>query len=1661
MAVLLLASPQGDLAHAQTATERIEYAENGTAPVVAYTAVDPEGSGIVWQLTGTDAGSFSLESGVLAFNSPPDYETPPDGNTDNEYEVTVTASDGSGNGEMLEVTVVVTNVDEPGTVTVPTQQPQEEVALTVSLTDPDGDVTDTTWQWARSQDGSTGWVDIEGATAANYIPNPADVGTYLRATASYTDGEGKWKSAYMKAANPVQGKLYVNAPPVFRDAAGEPITQSPGIVRFLAEDASTGDPVGDPVAASDNVRDTLTYSLGGTDASAFEIDSGTGQIKVGAGTALNFEGKKKSYSVTVIAKDPIGAMAMLDVTITVTDVDEAPTITAGDTVEDYAETRTDKVGDVNYAATDPEDDTNVPQKVLKWSVSGPDASKFKIGNTDSDRGQLDFKAQPDYEASASADGDNIYEVKVVVTDSDGMTDSRDVIVRVTNENEPGTVTLSNLQPEVGVPLMAELEDPDGVIGTVEWQWQSGNVDIDGATSPTFEPTSSHENQTLTAKAMYADGHGADKMAEVDSANQVQAHDTNNKLPAFESRNLARQVADGTVGDSTDGEDNVGAPVVAEDVDDQDQVDDANLTYSLDSGTDARSFTIHRGSGQIRVADGVTIDYETKRSYTVTVTATDPSRASATARVTITVTQMDEPPVISGDDPGVYAENGTGRVADYNAVDPERERVVWTLDGDDVGDFSISSAGVLTFNATPDYENPVDDDTDNTYEVTVEASDAGSLKSTREITVTVTNVDEDGTISLTARQPKVGVDLTASLTDPDGTPGPSPPITVTEITPRSWQWARSTSASGPWTVISGQATASYAPAMGDVGSYLRVTARYDDGEGKYKIAHEVSDNAVEAAVAVNRKPVFVDANGEMIPDGEGITINVAEDTTAGMNVGAPVVASDADNDKLTYTLGTGDDNSSFAIDSGTGQIKVGAATTPNFEGAKITYTLEVIAADPSDTQGDASRDSIGVTINVTNVDEDPSLTGTSALFHAETAEVTTALATYMATDDEDGADLLEKALKWSLAGTDAAKFTLSINADRDGELKFNAKPDYENPTDTGSNNAYDVTVEVTDSDGNTASKDVAITVTNEDEDGEVTFSSLQPQDGIVLTATLRDRDGSTSGITWAWQRSDTSQQVCSAVGDSNWVDIQVANPRSPSYTPVKADEERCLRATASYTDGEGAGKSAPGVTANWVQAADTNNLPPEFPDQDDQTSGKQNEEAEISVDENTTGNVGDPVAAESDTDGVDGRTGEVLTYTLGGTDAGSFDIDPATAQISVGAGTTLDFETNSTYSVTVTATDPSGPPATATIKVTIKVNNVDEAPAISKKALAIGGRRSIDHPEDGQFPVATYTAAGPEAARVTWSLAGTDSGDFSITGGVLAFRASPNYESPVDSDRDNEYRVTVRARDSGGNTAARDVTVRVANVDEDGAVTLSPSTADAGVEITATLTDVDGVTAGTVSWQWARSPNGASNWADIASATSNAYTPGNADADNYLRATASYTDGHGPGKSENAISANAVGGNTPPEFPASETGARSVHEGATVGTDIGAPVAAQDPGDTLTYTLGGTDAASFDIVEATGQLQTRVALDAATKSSYTVTVTATDTLGATDTITVTITVTVRRVQPWGPLGDRYDANNNGMIDKPELITAINDYLFSEGVIDKRQLIQIINLYLFGP
>ena len=157
-----------------------------------------------------------------------------------------------------------------------------------------------------------------------------------------------------------------------------------------------------------------------------------------------------------------------------------------------------------------------------------------------------------------------------------------------------------------------------------------------------------------------------------------------------------------------------------------------------------------------------------------------------------------------------------------------------------------------------------------------------------------------------------------------------------------------------------------------------------------------------------------------------------------------------------------------------------------------------------------------------------------------------------------------------------------------------------------------------------------------------------------------------------------------------------NDYVPMYGPYRFGSARylgedpngvwTLRITDVYRLGIGFLESWSVKVYGHTEAPDEN-LPPTFAD---------GETASRAVAENSPAgdSVGDPVVA-TDYD--------TLTYTLDGPDAALFDIDSASGQITVAAGASLDYETRNGYTVTVTATDPSG--ETATITVTVAVTDV--------------------------------------------------------------------------------------------------------------------------------------------------------------------------------------------------------------------------------------------------------------------------------------------------------------------------------------------------------------------
>ena len=686
------------------------------------------------------------------------------------------------------------------------------------------------------------------------------------------------------------------------------------------------------------------------------------------------------------------------------------------------------------------------------------------------------------------------------------------------------------------------------------------VDIPGATTNRYTAKSSDRGYYLRATATYTDPHSAEdvpttpederisitgdppslRTVMATTENAVNVESGLESAPTFsEAMNgrVTRYVAEDAVSEDAVSKAPVGDPVEAS---------GESLAYTLE-GSDKALFAINDATGQITVGTDTSFDYEdpdVPNTYQVTVKVevTDgDENQKAEVIVDIMVTDVNEFPMITDADgmtpPPVdlnYAEikdgaPNTEAVATYVGTDPEGDSISWDLRGADASFFTING-GVLQFVNSPDFEDPKSRSgantatpdaggiapdgmgtADNIYSVVIRAiasrafDDTGPAETVDTlVTVTVTDVDEDGDVVISLLQPEVGIEIMASLTDPDGG------VTVT-----IWKWEVSEirqvslDVDNPhhWGDAPGAANQpSHTPEEIDEGKYLRVTAEYTDTNGVQKMAHAMSAYPVQARGlgAKNESPDF---------DGDKVELSVAETAEVGDDVAGPVVATvdtRSGTDILTYGLlafvqadlgSTGvtvpanaaADVAAFDIDKATGQITV--AQKLDFESRGTPYDGKyVVVATVTDPSG--LKDAIVVVITAEDKNEDPVLSGRpeltineidggdedahNPLFVGNTADADPTVNVYNVVDEDHRAATNE----WSLKGEDAGQFQLIGNVGR--TLVFRNQPDYENPADFNGDNVYKVTVVTLDGHGGRGEFDVCIAVMNINEVGKVTL-----------------------------------------------------------------------------------------------------------------------------------------------------------------------------------------------------------------------------------------------------------------------------------------------------------------------------------------------------------------------------------------------------------------------------------------------------------------------------------------------------------------------------------------------------------------------------------------------
>ena len=400
------------------------------------TATDADNDTLTYSLSGSSSFAINTSTGVLTT----DAEL-----TESTHDVTVTVDDGKGGTATIAVTITVTPQGTNNPPTFPSTSPTFTVSSDASVGTVVGTVT------ATDANNDTLTYGLSGPDSSSFAISSTGVlrtvavlteGTY-RVTVTANDDNGGSDSIQVTInitrADDTDRDEDSNTAPTFNDGAST--------TRSITENVAVGTAIGPPVAATDpDSGDTVTHTLSGADAAAFEIDMNTGQLRTKA--VLDHE-TQSTYNVMVNVSD--GTLAdTIEVTITVTDINEMPTFDEGASTT-RSITENVAVGTAigpPVAATDPDGDT------LTYTLSGADAAAFEL---DMLTGQLSTVTILNSEAQAT--------YTVMVTASDGtLTATTTVTVTITDLDEflwsiPQGLSL------VHVPL--KVTAVDGVAKTLE------------------------------------------------------------------------------------------------------------------------------------------------------------------------------------------------------------------------------------------------------------------------------------------------------------------------------------------------------------------------------------------------------------------------------------------------------------------------------------------------------------------------------------------------------------------------------------------------------------------------------------------------------------------------------------------------------------------------------------------------------------------------------------------------------------------------------------------------------------------------------------------------------------------------------------------------------------------------------------------------------------------------------------------------------------------------------------------------------------------------------------------------------------------------------------------------------------------------------------------
>ncbi|WP_345530972.1 putative Ig domain-containing protein [Viridibacterium curvum] len=971
----------------QTANE--DSAFSFTVPANSFSDVDA-GDTLTWSTSALPSW-LSFNSATRTFSG-----TPANGNV-GATNITVTVTDSQGAAASDVFTLTVNNVNDAPTLdnTIADQTATEDAAF--SFTVPANSFSDVdtgdTLIWSTSALPS--WLSFNSATRTfSGTPANGDVGT-TSITVTVTDSQGATASdVFTLTVN------NVNDAPTLDNAIADQSAVEDTAFNFTVPANSFSD-----VDASD----TLTWSTSALP-SWLSFNSAT---RTFSGTPAN--GDVGATNITVTVTDSQGATASDVFTLTVSNVNDAPTL--DNTIADQTAT----------------EDTAFSFTVPANSFSDVDTGDTLTWSTSALPSWLSFNSATRTFSGTPANGDvGATNITVTVTDSQGATASDVFTLTVNNVNDAPVFTstpVTNVAESTAYTYNITTNDVDvgdtlAITATTLPSWLSLTDNGDGTATLTGTPSNADVGSHSVVLRVF------DGTAFVTQSFSITVANTND-APTL----------DNTIADQTATEDTAFSFTVPansfSDVDTGDTLiwSTSALPSWLSFNSATRTFSGTPANGDV----GTT---------SITVTVTDSQGATASDVFTLTVNNVNDAPTLDNaiaDQSAVEdtAFNFTVPANSFNDVDAG-DTLTWSTSA--LPSWLSFNSATRTFSGTPANGNV------GATNITVTVTDSQGAAASDVFTLTVSNVNDAPTLDNTIADQTATEDTAFSFTVPTNS--------FSDVdTGDTLIW--STSALPSWLSFnSATRTFSGTPANGDAGA-TNITVTVTDSQGA-----TASDVFTLTVNNVNDAPTLNTNTGTTLNEGASIVI------TTGM-----LSASDVDNSnaQIIYTLNSQPAHGQISV-NGVAQAIGGSFTQADLLAGLVSFThdgsestSDAFIVTLTDSAG-ASGGSAIFNVTITPVNDNTPVISGGASTSTSVSENTTAVTTVSASD----ADLPAETLSYSIiGGADAALFSINSST---GALSFITPPNFEAPGDANTDNVYIVAVRASDG-TNTSSQTISVTVTN--------------------------------------------------------------------------------------------------------------------------------------------------------------------------------------------------------------------------------------------------------------------------------------------------------------------------------------------------------------------------------------------------------------------------------------------------------------------------------------------------------------------------------------------------------------------------------------------------------